>query len=179
MKRKLKIVLPVLLLVFIDQAIKIYISNNWMNKEFDILGRILGFKPYINASFSWINSLGEFGINLLTHIIVNVIVLLFLFVVYGFISEMYVANKAVNYTFALMIAGGICSLIDKAAWGGSLDYVWLKGFFIFDLKDLYLSSSVALIVLSMLLNYKWFKEMDDKIIFQELMRYIKGKMIKK
>jgi hypothetical protein len=31
----------------------------------------------------------------------------------------------------------LCSLVDTFIWGGSLDYIYLKPLFVFDLKDLY------------------------------------------
>lgn len=71
MKKSLRVMLLVLALVLIDQSIKIYIHNNFMDKEFYIFGSILGFKPIINIKYSYFNSFSNMGISLLAHIVLN------------------------------------------------------------------------------------------------------------
>ncbi|HWT27014.1 MAG TPA: signal peptidase II [Mobilitalea sp.] len=178
MKRKINIIYTILLAVSIDQAIKIYISRNMMNKEFDILGNILGFSPYVNSDYSWINSISNLGINRITHIIVNVLMIFIIFMAYDFIKTRYTASNYIKVTFTFLFAGGICSLIDKVAWGGSLDYVWLKGFFIFDLKDLYLSIFIGFVILGMILNKELMK-MNEKTLIKEFAAYFKVKYLKR
>ncbi len=93
MKKNLRVILPVLILVLIDQSIKIYIHNNFMDKEFYILGSILGFKPIINTKYSYFNSFSNMGISLLTHIVLNIVILLLFIAIFDFIKERYTAHK--------------------------------------------------------------------------------------
>lgn len=51
MKKSLRVILSALALVLIDQCIKVYISNNFMDKEFYIFGNIFGFRPIINTKY--------------------------------------------------------------------------------------------------------------------------------
>jgi signal peptidase II len=178
-KQKLKTIGPVLLLVLIDQAIKIYISNNLMNKKFYIFNNILGFKPYINLEYSWLNSISNLGISFLTHVVFNTLILLISFVVFRFIKVKYNEDKIVNGSFIFLFAGELCSLIDKIGWGGSLDYILLKGLFIFDLKDVYVSLFEVTVVLCFLFNYKGLRKSNDKMIYNEIKSYIKVKYYKK
>lgn len=93
-----------------------------MDKQFNLVGSIIGFQPYINAEYS---------------------------------------------------------LIDKVAWGGSLDYILLKGFFIFDLKDLYISTFEVMILVGLIINYKAFGSVNEKLIYKEFKAYIKVKYLKR
>lgn len=175
-KKGLKIIIPVLLLVFIDQAIKIVIYNNYLNMKFYFINNLLGFEPYINIDYSWINSLGKFGISLLAHIIFNIIIFALTIVFYRFINKLYHTNRMTDLAFAFLFSGEICSTIDKIFWGGSLDYVLVEGFFIFDLKDVYLSLFDAIVVLCLIFNYKGFRKFDEKVFFREFKNYIKVKV---
>ena len=77
------------------------------------------------------------------------------------------------------LAGCLCSLIDKIFWGGSLDFLQIPGFFIFDGKDAYLTLSEVLFVIIALRHnqeisvrefirfcadqfYTWFHHASDK-----------------
>lgn len=40
----------------------------------------------------------------------------------------------------ITLAGVICSIIDRIFWGSSLDYIRIKGFFVFDLKDIFIDA---------------------------------------
>ena len=50
-------------------------------------------------------------------------------------------GQALSLLYSLM--GGLCSLLDKTLWGGSLDYLQVPGKCTFDLKDLYLAAGLA------------------------------------
>jgi signal peptidase II len=81
-----------------------------------------------------------------------------------------------DLAFTYLFSGEICSTVDKIFWGGSLDYVLVEGFFIFDLKDVYLSLFDAIVVLCLIFNYKGFRKFDEKIFFREFKNYIKVKV---
>ncbi|BDB00903.1 signal peptidase II [Clostridium botulinum] len=179
MKKNLRVTLPVLILVLIDQSIKIYIHNNFMDKKFYILGSIFGFKPIINTKYSYFNSFSNMGISLLTHIVLNIVILLFFIAIFNFIKERYTAHKIVYCLFILVCAAAICSLIDKVFWGGSLDFISFKNFFVFDLKDVYISVFEIVAMLCVILNYKKLEAINEKTIYNDFKSYIKFKCFKK
>lgn len=74
--------------------------------------------------------------------------------------------------FAFLFSGATCSLIDKLFWDGSLDYILVKGFFTFDLKDVYLNIFIGLLILALVLDSKALKQLDDKKILKGFVRYI-------
>lgn len=56
--------------------------------------------------------------------------------------------------YVLLLSGAFCSLIDKIFFGGSLDYILLFDWFIFDLKDCYISGAEVLFAFALIKNYK-------------------------
>lgn len=174
-KRNYKIPLSILLLILIDQCIKIYISNNLMRENFYIINDIVEFAPTLNTSYSWFNSLFDLGIGLLPHIVVNTIILLISILIFDFTRLKQKEGKIIELLFFLLLAGVICSLIDKIFWGGSLDYIYLKGFFTFDLKDVYLSIFEIILISCWLFNYKGFRKIDEKLLYRDFKSYIKTK----
>lgn len=170
-----KMTLLILVFIVIDQFIKIYISNNLMNESFNIFGQIIKFQPKLNTAYSWLNSLGNFGIGLLPHIIMNIMILFILFIIFDFILAKKKGNKVINWLFVFLIAGIICSLIDRLFWGGSLDYIYLKGYFTFDLKDVYISIFQVVLVFTWIFNYKGLRKLDEKLLYSEFKTYLKEK----
>jgi signal peptidase II len=176
--KKFRILLYILVLILLDQMIKLYISNSLMDKEFNVLGSFVAFYPIINGDYSWINSISNMGIGLAAHIIMNIAILLLAYPIYAFIQKKNDKDRFVDIIFAFLFAGGLCSLIDKAAWGGSLDYVWLKGFFIFDLKDLYISIFIGLTMLCLFIDYRGIRKADEKAMLKELRDYLRTRYLK-
>lgn len=179
MKKNFKILLIVLIFILIDQGIKIYISNNLMGKEFYILDNTLTFKPLINTKYSYYNSFFDLGIGLLPHIIMNILTILILLIVMDFIKKRYGYSKLACYLFVFLLAGAVCSLIDKVAWGGSLDYIKLQGFFTFDLKDIYIAIFEIIAILAIILNWKNLKKVNEKVVYNEFKTYINTKYFNK
>lgn len=175
----LRTLLMVSLLVCIDQLIKIIILNNFMNEKFYFIDNIIGFEPIINTKYSYINSLGNFGIGLTAHIITVLTAMLISIIIHLFISKTYNMNFFEESIFIFLFSGSFCSLIDKIIWGGSLDYILVEGFFTFDLKDVYISIFEILIIACVIFNYKGLRKFDEKKFFRELKDYIKEKLTKK
>jgi signal peptidase II len=175
----LRTLLMVFLLVCIDQLIKIIILNNFMNEKFYFIDKFIGFEPIINTKYSYINSLGNFGIGLTTHIIVVLAAILMAIIIYLFINETYNMTHLGECIFLFLFSGSFCSLIDKIIWGGSLDYILVEGFFTFDLKDVYISIFEVLVISCVIFNYKGLRKFDDKKFFRELKNYIKEKFTKR
>lgn len=178
MKKSPRVILLVLALVLIDQSIKIYIHNNFMDKEFYILDSIFGVKPIINTKYSCFNSFGNMGIGLITHIVLNIVMLFLILIIFDFIKERYSNNKIIYCLFVLACAAAICSLIDKVFWGGSLDFISFKNFFIFDLKDVYISVFQIVAILCIILNYKKLEDINEKTIYNDFKSYIRLRCFK-
>lgn len=170
--------IEVLLLILADQIIKVIISSNFMEKEFFFIDNIIGFKPCINDKYSWINSWLNLKIGYLPHIVFNFALLLIMIVIVSFIRERYKENQILNVVILFLLSGSFCSLIDKLFWGGSLDYIWLKGFFVFDLKDVYITIFEIIVVACLVFDYKGIRKFNEREFFSELKSYIKMKFLR-
>lgn len=120
-------IIPVALLVLIDQMVKIVISKVFMKYEFDIIAKVLRFNPELNTRLSYAGNFFELLSSPFVTILLNVFVL-FLFLS-GYM--LYQAKRAHTSFWVKMImicgiSGCLCSLIDKVFWGGSLDFLQIK-----------------------------------------------------
>lgn len=133
-------IIPVALLVLIDQTVKIVISKVFMKCEFDIIAKVLRFNPELNTRLSYAGNFFELLSSPFVTILLNVFALFLFFSGY----MLYQAKRAhisfwVKIIMIFGISGCLCSLIDKLFWGGSLDFLQIPNFFIFDLKDCYIT----------------------------------------
>ncbi len=129
------------LAVAVDQGIKIYLfSLEWETISIPLIRPVFYIEPTQNTlgSYLWVLLGLKKGSHLLNIILFSLIGLLF-FEIWRF----YVARKRnsfwINGFIHLFLAGLAANLIDNAIWGGSLDYVTIKPFYTFDLKDLYIT----------------------------------------
>ena len=107
-------IIPVALLVLIDQMVKIVISKVFMKYEFDIIAKVLRFNPELNTRLSYAGNFFELLSSPFVTILLNVFVL-FLFLS-GYM--LYQAKRAHTSFWVKMImicgiSGCLCSLIDK------------------------------------------------------------------
>lgn len=124
-------------MILVDVLIKIVIDNLFMGKKFLINDRI-GFLPFLNTEqLSILNN--EFGmeIDLMYLIAINIIGFFVLMWVRSRLKKEKEWSTGLDIGTIMILAGVICSLIDKLFWKGSLDYIL---FFskIVDLKDIYM-----------------------------------------
>ena len=139
-----KIIFLICLLIIIDQTIKIVIYSFFMEIRFEIIPSLFEFRPFFNVNHTYVNDLlyKYFNINLglLFHIA------LFLFILIILIPSLWLTfrnnihkNKILlDVAFSFITAAGICAISGNLIWQkGTLDYIYLKPLFIFDLKDLY------------------------------------------
>ncbi len=77
-----------------------------------------------------------------------------------------------NFIFVFIISGTICSLIDRVLWGGSLDYILIKGLFIFDIKDTFITTFELLMVFLIIKHFKLLSTMNSKALIMELKAFI-------
>ncbi len=171
-KSSLYRILLVFLLVLLDQFVKRYIAQNYMDMHFKILGNFLDFMPHLNTSYSWLNSLTDMEIGKTAHILTVLVFFILTCIIYDFVRIKYLLKAYEHCLFILLFAGIICSLLDKVFWGGSLDFIWLKGFFIFDLKDVYLTTAEALMVLKLFISRE-FRNFNGRELWEAFRGHLK------
>ena len=133
----------ILILVFTDQIIKILINIYIGNVHFEIIPTLIEFKPTFNERHSWVNNLldDNFGINvgLIPHVILYILIGIFLPMYFSYFRNNILADKKlIDIAIICLMAGVLCALIGNIIWQkGTLDYIYLKPLFVFDLKDMY------------------------------------------
>lgn len=160
-----KFILPISILIVIDQVVKLLIKKYLFDIQIVFIEGIIGFYPKINTNQTW----GGNYISILANpIVANILVLCCFFIIitgYQFYrSKSTKESLPAKLIFIFLMAGTICSLIDKIFWG-SLDFLSIPGFFIFDLKDCYLTVGEILFVS---IGLKYNRQIDVK----EYMRFI-------
>lgn len=147
-KHYLKRVLPLaFLLIVLDQVVKLIIWNNFFDYRFYFIGEIIGFYPVINTSLSWLGHYISFLRSPLIIAAINVVVLVVVSRYYiHYLQTEEKPLKIVHITFVFALASCICSFIDKLFWGGSLDFIYITGLFVLDLKDLYIMIAQFLLI---------------------------------
>ncbi len=140
-------------LVSLDQAIKILISNFFINANIVLLPNILFFRPIQNTNLNWIASILEYKTPLLLMLVIQIFVLTIVILIYRYCSFLWVQGKKFLYGMLLFYISGLtCSFIDVVFWGGSLDFLGIFDWFTFDLKDVYLDIGTAFL-LSYFISY--------------------------
>jgi len=127
--------------VAIDQGIKAYLfSLEWESISVALVEPVFYIEPTQNTlgSYLWV----LLGLRKGSHL-VNIILFSAIGLVFVELWRFYVSRKRnsfwINGFIHLFLAGLAANLIDNAFWGGSLDYVTIKPFYTFDLKDLYIT----------------------------------------
>jgi len=101
---------------------------------------VLYIPPTQNTSGSYLWVL--LNIKTIPHF-VNIILFSVIGLLFVEIWRFYTARKRnsfwINGFIHLFLAGLFANIIDNAYWGGSLDYITIKPFYTFDLKDMYIT----------------------------------------
>lgn len=149
-----------LLAVAADQAIKAYLfSLNWEALSIALIKPVFYIEPTQNTlgSYLWVLLKLKKGSHLL-----NVILFSFVGLLFFELWRFYVSRRGnsfwANGFIHLFLAGLFANLIDNAFWGGSLDYITIRPFYTFDLKDLYITLC-ELFLLNELIQNKLIKPM--------------------
>jgi len=146
------------LLIIVDQAIKIVINTFFLETRFEIIPSLFEFKPVFNIHHSYFNSLlyNKFQINigLLPHLILFLFVGVITPIFYNVLKKNIPNNtKLLDIATIFLLAGFFCGLSGNLIWEkGTLDYIYLKPLFVFDLKDLYLNCFAVLFLIYFLKN---------------------------
>ena len=130
-----------LLAVGLDQVIKIYLfSLNWESISIAIIPPVFYLDPTQNTSGSYLWVL--LNIQKVSHLF-NIILFSTIGLLFVEIWRFYVSRKRnsfwINGFIHLFLAGLFANIIDNAYWGGSLDYITIRPFYTFDLKDMYIT----------------------------------------
>ena len=163
----------ILVLVILEQTIKIIVKDYYGVKVL-IIENILYFEPILNDNYSYINSLFNLGWSKAFHIIMVILVLFFSYYVFKYLEAKNIKNSMINILKVFLFSGVICSLIDKIFWNGSLDYISLKGFFVFDLKDCYLTIFEVLAIMLVIKNWKEISKANDIDYLKDYIGFIKN-----
>lgn len=129
------------LAVALDQGIKAYLfSLNWEAISVPLIEPVFYIEPSHNTlgSYLWVLLGLKKGSHLLNIILFSLIGAIF-FEGWRFYVERKRNSFWINGFIHLFLAGLAANLIDNAFWGGSLDYITIKPFYTFDLKDLYIT----------------------------------------
>ena len=166
--------------VGIDQGIKAFLfSKEWQLISVPIVEPVFYIEPSHNTlgSYLWVLLGLKKGSHLLNIILFSCIGLLF-FEGWRF----YVSRKRnsfwINGFIHLFLAGLFANLIDNAFWGGSLDYITIKPFYTFDLKDLYITLC-ELFLITELVDNRLLKRVikmpkdDSKRLNEDFMEFVK------
>jgi len=170
-----------LIAVAIDQGIKAYLfSLDWETLSLPIIKPVFYMEPTQNTlgSYLWVLLKLKKGSHLLNIILFSVVGIIFIEV-----WRFYVDRKRnsfwINGFIHLFLAGLLANLIDNAFWGGSLDYITIKPFYTFDLKDLYITLCELFLITELLDNrlLKRFIQMpreESKKLNHEFIRFVKN-----
>lgn len=127
--------------VLVDQAIKAYLfSLEWVSISIPLIEPVFYVEPTQNTlgSYLWVLLNLKKGSHLLNIVLFSLVGVIF-FEVWRFYVHRKRNSFWINGFIHLFLAGLFANLIDNAFWGGSLDYITIKPFYTFDLKDLYIT----------------------------------------
>lgn len=159
-------------LVFIEQGIKVVINRSYLTATTPLLEPYLYFSPTFNRDYSWLNSMFQLNVGRFVHILLVAMLLALAYLFYRFLQQQLVLDGLSLTAFAFLFAGAICSLTDKVVWDGSLDYIQLRGFFTFDLKDVYINVFTGLFVLMMIINHRGIRMVKEDEVLRDFWRFI-------
>lgn len=137
------------ILMLIDQGLKLIIKLNYFDIYFEIIPKFLSFDPIINTQGSWLNARFNFNLGFPFLIFINTIALALFYELYRYVKH----NKNgsdfwIDMCFLFIVAGALCSLIDKVFYGGSLDFIGISDLFIADIKDIYINLGLLFFIMS-------------------------------
>ncbi|HHY09285.1 MAG TPA: signal peptidase II [Firmicutes bacterium] len=161
------------LLIFLDQSIKIYISKYLMGAELELIGGRIFFSPRLNTGYSWLDSRFNLGIKKSIYIIVTLAITVVFIFLFRFVKTAYIDQGWLDSLFSFYLAGAVCSISDRLFWGGCLDYIQLKGFFVFDLKDLYVTIFQTAVIAAAAFNHRSIKNISSEDILINFGKFVR------
>ncbi|MCF8225610.1 MAG: signal peptidase II [Bacteroidales bacterium] len=125
----------------LDQGIKIYLfSLDWESLSIPLIKPVFYLEPTQNTlgSYLWVLLNFKKGSHLFNILLFSIIGFLFV-EIWRFYTSRKRNSFWINGFIHLFLAGLLANIIDNAYWGGSLDYITIKPFYTFDLKDMYIT----------------------------------------
>ncbi|WP_244833999.1 signal peptidase II [Clostridium sp. BJN0001] len=166
------IILLIIILLGLDQGIKLIIKLFYFNSFFPLIDKALYFSPIINTNGSWLNA--RFGTSLsFTFLIIINLIAIFLFTeIYRYYHHNGNKSFSSDMAYIFILSGAICSLIDKFFYGGSLDFIGVNNLFVADIKDIYINIGIVFFIMT-LLNENYLSDDTDSTIKDDLNSLIK------
>lgn len=164
--------ISIFILIALDQIIKIIVKN-YYGVNVPIIKSLIYFKPTLNEDYSWINSIFNFGWSKLFHIVYILIGLFIFYYAFKYIYFKVGKKSELEALEVFLFSGALCSLIDKIFWNGSLDYIFLKGFFVFDLKDCYITAFEVLVIILITKNWTNISKIENMSLIKDYIEFIK------
>ena len=167
--------------VLVDQGIKAYLfSLEWESISIPLIEPVFYVEPTQNTlgSYLWVLLKLKQGSHLLNMILFSLVGIVFIEV-----WRFYVQRKRnsfwINGFIHLFLAGLLANLIDNGLWGGSLDYITIKPFYTFDLKDLYITLCELFLLTELVDNHllKRLLQMpreESKKLNRDFIRFVKN-----
>ena len=149
------VIASIIVLIIIEQLIKFIIRKKYgANLSIEIIKDWLYLHPFLNSLGSW--GASRFGLNLGMNSFTVLNIIGVPLIIQAYRCYIYERGKSFwsDTSFILFLSGGICSLIDKIFFGGSLDYLSIGNLFIADLKDFYLTLSMGCLINEMLITHR-------------------------
>jgi len=156
-KKLFTITFCIFILVSIEQGIKLFIYNFILDEVFIIIPHVFTFRTTQNIHLGFIWNLFDFMMPLWGASLISIIGLLVITTMYFYLNHLTLIwgkfQKVNTVAMIFIIAGIICKIIDDIFWGGSLDYIKFFDWFIFDLKDVYITTiGMPLLIFLMIYN---------------------------
>ncbi len=156
-----------LILMLVDQGIKLIIKFNFFHNYFEIIPSLLSFNPIINTNGSWLNARFGTSVSFSLLICLNIAALLIFLELYRYYLYNNIKDFWADMCFVFIFAGALCSLIDKVFYGGSLDFIGISNLFIADIKDIYINLSIVFFIIT-ISNNGYFSEDNDTTLKDDL-----------
>ena len=148
------------MLTVIDQAVKLLIAHFLMDAQFTIIPGVLSFYVSQNIHLGWIWVRLNIMMPLHFAVIITIVQTLVVIIYIRFIS--YATHNYRKFqsipgkSMMLILTGSVCKLIDDIFWGGSLDFLEIFDWFIFDIKDIYITIGLLLLFVCIISNQIWY-----------------------
>jgi len=116
-----EVIIWILILIFVDQLIKMLIYSLLEDVRFEIIPNLIEFKPTFNTKHSWVNTLIDknFGINigLIPHILIYLSIAVIIPMYFTFLRGRVSKDKKLIDTATIFMTFAIvCALIGNLIW---------------------------------------------------------------
>lgn len=165
---KFKLFITIGFLFTLDQISKVIVANTFKSNNinsFNVIKDYFSITPQINDRGSFIASRFDISAPFILFIILNFIILGLIYFIYKFMESKRPITSMEQLSFIFLFSGGLCSLIDKIFWGGSLDFLEIHYLFIADIKDIYITFGLGCFILLTMIS-------DDQLDLKELSNFI-------